>query len=144
MIFDNISSIDKYQDDVKLYAALIALKHYVQGERYDETSVASFSLQECNTIPLEKAKLENHRKFIDIHYVVEGSENILINYSSRLERLTEYSEESDCELFSLTGAERCVEMQEGDFLVVYPGESHAPKIAINDEVKRIRKVVVKL
>ena len=64
MIFDNISNIDKYQDDVKLYAALIALKHYVQGERYDETSVASFNRQECSTIPLEGAKLENHRKYM--------------------------------------------------------------------------------
>lgn len=65
MIFDNISNIDKYQDDVKLYAALIALKHYVQGERYDETSVASFNRQECSTIPLEGAKLENHRKYME-------------------------------------------------------------------------------
>lgn len=144
MVFDNISNIDKYQDDVKLYAALIALKHYVQGERYDETSVASFNRQDCSTILLIDAKLENHRKYIDIHYVIKGAENILVNYSSRLERLTEFSEENDCELFALSGAERCMELHEGDFLVVYPGESHAPKVAINDEIKEIRKVVVKL
>ena len=139
MIHDKIDNIEKYQDDVKLYAALIALKHYVQGESYDETSVASFNRQECNTIPLEDAKLENHRKYIDIHYVIKGAENILVNYSNRLERLTEFSEENDCELFAPSGSERCIELHEGDFLVAYPGESHAPKIAINDEVKRIRK-----
>lgn len=144
MIYDNISNIDKYQDDIKLYAALIALKNYVNGENYDETSVASFNKQECTTCPLREAKLENHHKFIDIHYMIKGAERILVNYSSQLKRLTDYSEENDCELFELTGAERCVELHEGDFLVVYPGESHAPKLVVNNEVTTICKVVVKL
>ena len=145
MICDNISNIDKYQDDVKLYAALIALKNYINDKSYDETSVASFNKQECETCFLTEAKLENHHKYMDIHYVIQGEERILVNSStSGLKRLTEFSEENDCEFFALSGRERSVVLHKGDFLVVYPGESHAPKVAINDEIAQICKVVVKL
>ena len=144
MIHDKIDNIDRYQDDVKLYAALVALKHYIDGEAYDKSDVTSCNRQECDTILREEAKLEHHRKYIDIHYVIKGTENILVNYSKRLERLTDYSEEKDFELFALTGKERCIELREGEFAVIYPGESHAPKIAVNNEIAPISKVVVKL
>ena len=144
MIHDNIGNIEKYQDDFKLYAALIALKRYINGEPYDENDVVSFNRQECNTYLQDEAKLEHHRKYIDIHYVIKGAEIILVNYSKRLERLTEYSEENDCELFASTGKERCIELHEGEFAVIYPGESHAPRIAVNNELKTITKVVAKV
>lgn len=145
MIYGNINDLEQYCDDIKLYVALIALKNYVNGEHYDENSVARFNSQECDTCMLEEAKLENHHKYVDIHYVIRGAERILVNSSTNnLKRLTEFSEESDCELFALSGTERCIELHEGDFLVVYPGEPHAAKVAVADVVAPISKVVVKL
>lgn len=145
MIYDNLGNIDKYREDVKLYAALIALKQYVNGVSYDSTSIASINKQECHTCFLKETQLENHHKYIDVHYLLRGAERILVNSStSGLKRLTEFSEESDCEFFKLSGTERCVELHEGEFLVVYPGESHAPKVAVNDEIATISKVVVKI
>lgn len=144
MIHGNISTLEQYRDDIKLYAALVALKNYVNGERYNENSIARFNPQECDTCMLKDSKLENHHKYIDIHYVIKGAERILINYGKDMERLTDFSEEKDCELFALSGTEKQVDLHEGDFLVVYPGESHAAKVAINDVVAPIKKVVVKL
>lgn len=144
MLYDNISNIGKYKDDVKLYEALIALKHYVAGEPYDESSVKSIGKQDTMTYPQEEAKLEHHRKHIDIHYVIRGSENVLVNYSRKLERLSEYSEEKDFELFAVDGKERIVKLCEGDFLVLYPGESHAPKVAVDNQPAPISKLIAKL
>lgn len=129
---------------MKLYCALVALKQFVNNEMYDQKSIASFSKVECSTRFATDAKLENHHKYIDIHYVIHGAEKILVSSSDSLVRVTEFSEENDCELFEIPENVDVVDLQEGDFLVVYPGESHAPKIAVNDELKMITKVVVKV
>lgn len=144
MIHDNIRNIENYKNDSKLYAALVALKQFVAGKKYDENSITSFSKVECSTRLREDAQLENHHKYIDIHYVIAGTERILISNRNDLERLSGYSEGNDCELFTIPNDAESVELKEGDFLVVYPGENHAPKIAVNNEVTMICKVVVKL
>lgn len=144
MIHDNIGNIENYKSDSKLYRALVALKRLVNNETYDEKSIDSFSKVECSTRFALDAKLENHHKYIDIHYVIHGAEKIFVSISENLVRVTEYLEESDYELFEIPEGAEEVELQEGDFLVVYPGESHAPKIAVNDELKMITKVVVKV
>lgn len=144
MIHDNIRNIENYKNDSKLYDALVALKQLVAGKSYDKKSLASFCKQECSTRLREDAQLENHRKYIDIHYVITGTEGILVSSRNDLERLSEYSGESDCELFIIPSDTESVELKNGDFLVVYPGESHAPKIAVNNKVTRICKVVVKI
>ena len=144
MIYGNINNLEQYREDTKLYAALVALKNYVNGDRYDAHSVARFNLQECDTCMIEDVRLENHHKYIDIHYVIKGAERVLVNCEGDLERLTDFSEEKDCELFVLSGTEKQVDLHEGDFLAVYPGESHAAKVAIDNVVAPIKKVVVKL
>ncbi len=145
MIYGNIDNIEQYRNDIKLYAAFTALKNYINGDSYDENSITRFNSQECNVCKLEDAKLENHHKYIDIHYVVRGAERILVSPDiNNLERLKEFSEESDCELFALSGTEESFELHEGDFLVVYPGEAHAAKLAVGNTATSISKVVVKL
>ncbi len=144
MIYDNICNIENYKNDSKLYDALIVLKQFVDGEIYDEKSIASISKQECSTRLHEEAKLENHHKYIDIHYVITGAEKILVSTRNDLERISEFSEENDCELFAIPNDVESVELKSGEFLVVYQGESHAPKVAISGERKIITKVVVKV
>lgn len=144
MIHDHIRNLEQYKGDAKLYAALSAIKQFVNNEPYEKDSVVSLSKAECTPIPLAEARLENHQQRTDIHYVISGEERILVNNNTNLKRLTEYSQEKDCELFSLSGEEIVVDLHEGEFLVVYPGESHAPKCAINNEMVKIVKVVVKL
>ena len=144
MIHDNICNIENYKTNLKLYSALVALKQFVNNEAYDKKSVASFSKAECSTRYMSEAKMENHHKYIDIHYVIRGEEKILVSSTEELVRVTGFSEENDCELFEIPEDAESVKLQEGDFLVVYPGESHAPKNAIGDELKIITKVVAKV
>ena len=143
MIHDNICNIENYKSEPKLYAALVALKQYVAREIYDENSIASFSKVEEYTRLAADSQLENHHKYIDIHYVIEGTERILVTGTTCLIRKSEFSEEHDCELFEIPHKVKHVDMEAGDFLVIYSGEAHAPQIAIDDEIKMISKVVVK-
>ncbi len=135
MIFDNISSIEKYKNDNKLYKELKKLTLLKIGDKDEEKRVA--------TVKFDEAKFENHLKNIDIHYVVSGKEKILVSNSiDNLVRLTEYDCDNDYELFDISRDFSSVVLFPGDFLVVYPGEAHAPKIS--DDGEDVYKTVVKL
>ena len=143
MIYGSIDDIEKYASDKKLYAVLTALKQHVKGEDYDVYSIASICEIEGDTRFQADAQMENHHQYVDIHYVLEGKEKILVSSRKDLERLTEFSDEKDCELFVIPNDVENVELKRGDFLVVYPGESHAPMIAKDDKIEKICKLVVK-
>lgn len=142
MICDNISNIARYKNDKDLYTVLSALKSFLNGEPYESNLISKIVKKEFATKLLEEAELENHHKYIDVHYVVRGSEKILVNSNADLVRLTEFSEEKDCEMFAVSGDETSIVLREGDFLFVYPGESHAPLLTVEDE--NIEKVIIKM
>ena len=135
MIFDNISNIEKYKNDNKLYEELKKLTLLKIGDKDEKKRVA--------TVKFDEAKFENHLKNIDIHYVVSGKEKILVsNNIDNHVRLTEYDRDNDYELFDISRDFSSVVLFPGDFLVVYPGEAHAPKIS--DDGENVYKTVIKL
>ena len=79
MIYDHIENIEKYANDKKLYAALTSMKNHAEGGEAAGSAECFMSKSEYVTRPIEEAKLENHHKYIDIHYVLSGEEQILID-----------------------------------------------------------------
>lgn len=65
---------------------------------------------------------ETHRKFIDIHYVLSGSQVFGCCNPSRLTVTEEYDEEKEYEF--LKGKGDLIEMSEGDFIIVFPEDAH--------------------
>lgn len=88
-----------------------------------------------------EARWESHRKYIDIQYVVFGSENIGFVLEDYLEELEPYNEEKDVEFFKGDGD--YVQINEGEFAVFFPDDAHMPglKVGGNEEVY---KIVVKI
>ena len=89
----------------------------------------------------ENARLEAHRKYIDIQYVVSGCEKIGILPLSFAGKETEANEEKDIWFYEGKGDE--ITVREGQFMVIYPEECHAPGIAI-DSPSPVKKIVVKV
>jgi len=87
------------------------------------------------------ARWESHRKFIDIQYVVFGSENIGFVLEDYLDELEPYDEEKDVEFFSGDGD--YVQVNEGEFAIFFPDDAHKPglKVSANEEVY---KIVIKI
>ncbi|MBC5997613.1 DUF386 domain-containing protein [Romboutsia ilealis] len=87
---------------------------------------------------------EAHKKYIDIHLLLEGSEKIALNFIENLMQ-NEYKEEDD--FLSLDGEPNSyVELKRGDFLVCYPEDAHmtALKVKQKENVKKaIFKVLVR-
>jgi len=97
---------------------------------------------EYETSSLDFSKFENHKKYIDIHLMVNGSEIIGINEESNLDKLTEYHEENDFQLFTGKPKEK-ITLHQGEFILLFPGEIHVTGGQIDKKTK-IKKMVFKI
>jgi len=113
---------------------LPAGKHEVDGGNV-------FALvQDYETKPADECFFERHEKYIDVQYVVYGSE--LIGYAPLLEQevVEEFNKEHDYGLHK--GAASFVKVDAGMFAIFFPGDLHMPGTAA--KAAKVRKIVVKV
>ena len=84
--------------------------------------------------------LEAHREYLDIHYVLKGSEAIGYAHIDTLKTDTEYNSQDDYLL--LDGDMYKVYLKEGDFCIVFPEDAHAPVMRAFDD--KVKKAIVKI
>lgn len=104
------------------------------------------NIQESITKPLEQGFWEAHRKYIDIHYVLEGVERIGYVSLDHL-RAGTYDEEKDLCLFEGevkgSGGGVFYTLLPGTFVIMMPQDAHMPGIALK-EPQPIKKLVIKI
>jgi len=105
-----------------------------------ENIFAIFS--EYQTKDIQNCKLEAHKKYIDIQYIVSGSE--LIGYAPLNDQTIteEYDEEKDVIFFE--GETSLMKLEAGMFTVFFPDDLHKPCIQATETSKTVQKVVVKI
>ncbi len=98
-------------------------------------------VQEYETRAESTACYESHHRYIDIQYVVSGSERI--GWADR-DRLTPgtYDEEKDLEFHDGTGV--LIEVPAGSFMLLAPHDAHLPCVHPASGPNRVKKVVVKV
>ena len=81
-----------------------------------------------------------HHDYIDVHILLEGKETIGWKATEDLKEETKpYSKEGDCALYSDTPT-TYVDINPGEFVLVYPEDAHAPVIGEG----KIRKLIAKV
>ncbi len=91
---------------------------------------------------LEKeGKLEAHRKYLDVQYVIEGEE--LMGYSplGNQEILEPYKDENDIVFFK--GEKSFLKVSSGMFAIFFPDDVHMPGISTGD-ITDVKKLVIKV
>jgi len=89
-----------------------------------------------------EAKLEIHRKYIDIHYVLAGVESMGWKPAcSCMDILSPFDEEKDAALFDDEPLLWC-EIPAGSFAIFFPEDAHAPMVSDGVVHKVILKVAV--
>ncbi len=88
-----------------------------------------------------EGKWESHRKYIDVQYIISGSENIGFVLEDYLDELEYYDEEKDVELF--TGEGDYVQLNDGEFAVFFPDDAHKPGLKVSEK-EEVRKIVIKI
>jgi len=118
-------------------ASLELKKHVVDGDNL------FVNVSEYKTKEAIDARFEAHRKYIDIQYVINGTEMIGVAPMASNEGVTEpYDETKDVEFLKFSN-ETFYQATTGNFFVFFPQDGHMPGVK-TDSLSQVRKLVVKI
>ena len=93
--------------------------------------------------PKDQVKLESHRKYIDIQFVVAGLDEMgWRNTASCANVAQPFDAESDVELFS-DPVSSWLSVQTGHFTIFFPEDAHAPGAGPGEFHKVVLKIKIK-
>ncbi len=147
MLFDHISNLSAY---IGLHEGLQAVADFLSAEDVSSLEPGTTELDggarcivaQYATASREDELLECHRRYIDVHVLLEGSECIGLRARALCEAAGEYDEEIDFQLFS--GKRSLLEMVPGTFAVFFPDDAHMPGLPVNTPGEAVKKLVFKL
>lgn len=147
MLYDSLKHIEFYKGiHPGVYRALEILRDtdfsQLEDKRYEvDGDNLFFFLQSYETKP-DNDTPEAHRKYIDIQFLVSGREKMGV---APLEDMSEEVEaRPDGDIWFYRGPMDYITLTAGDrFAVLWPGDAHAPSIAV-DSPAPCRKCVVKV
>jgi biofilm protein TabA len=147
MIIDTIQNAPKYFSAHPLFAKAFEfiyttdLTNAADGKsEISEGLKAIFSNAPGKTKESSCAKFECHNKNIDIQVCIKGTETI--GWKPRAKCVTEnggYNEEKDVQLY-LDAPDTFFQLTDGQFVIFFPEDVHAPMIGESD----IKKLVIKV
>jgi len=143
MIIDNIENAEQYYGvSEALREALSFLKeHPFETQPVTLSYGVTVKILPYETMPDASRKWEAHDHLIDIHYVVEGSEDICWSDRNDLKFLR--SEEGK-DVLRYEGEGTRLTLHAGMFAVMFPQDAHRTKLAGTDGCKTVLKGIVKI
>lgn len=147
MIFDSIENAELYYG---LGEKFLSAFQYLKNSDFEKLPLEKVEIQgdEIFTLPQKyltqsetEKNWESHRKYIDIQYVIKGTENIGFVLEDYLDELSPYDEENDIEMFS--GEGDYVQVNEGEFVIFFPDDAHKPGLMV-DGSEEVYKLVIKI
>ena len=88
------------------------------------------------------ARFEAHRKYIDIQYLVSGTEEIGWCPTGECRQVVEPYDEARDIMFFADRPQLWIELGVGKFMIFFPEDAHAPLAASGPNVKAVIKVAV--
>ena len=152
MIYDSIKNHSKYNGLGKISKALLFLSTHdtshmnpgkIEIEDQEDLNDHMFAnVIELTSKDVKDCVFEAHRKYIDIHFIIKGTEGIGYAKVENLEPTHKFDEDKDIGFYSGL-SEGTLFLSNGDFIICYPGEAHMVAIA-NGDHSHIKKIVVKI
>lgn len=144
MIYDSIKNIENYVEipnDVSEFIKNISAeipcgKHIINDVDYA-------NVEEYMPKDFSDCRFESHKKYIDIQMVLSGMENLDFTNVNKLVEDSVY--ENDVVYYTEPSfAVNRLILQEGNFVLLFPGEAHKPQIRLSNSSQMVKKVVVKI
>ena len=107
-------------------------RHAIEGDRI-------FALVSADEPRGAAARLEAHKKYIDVQYVVPGADRIGWSHNAGLKTVVPYDAAKDIEFF-VDAQESWLELTPGRFAIFHPTDAHAPLAG----AQTARKIVIKV
>lgn len=103
------------------------------------------NVAEYQTQPKDERRPERHDDYVDIQYIVQGSEKICSSLLADAGAINEDClKERDVVFYQGSAKETEVILTEGMFAVYFPWDVHRPNCNSDDSNHKVRKVVVKI
>jgi len=146
MIIDKIENAKLYYNlGMRIKKALdytrqTDLKNLQPGKYEIEGDNIFALISEYETKTESEGKLEAHRKYIDVQYVIEGEE--LMGYAplGNQQILEPYKEENDIIFYSVEKS--FTKLSAGMFAIFFPTDVHMPGICV-EKMSAVKKLVIK-
>ena len=147
MIFGNIKNLHEYDYlpvDIKKcfeYAASNNLLDFEKGSYKIDGNNLFVNIVEYETIDVENRFWEAHKNYLDLHLMLDGKEQIDVNFIGNMEE-KEFVEKDD--FLPLEGDKNGhVILEKDDFLICYPNDAHRTAVKVNN-LKKIKKAIFKI
>ena len=147
MLFDRLEHAARYSDIPGVAEALEFLQGLPPGALPESPAgLGGGRLQaspvRLTTRPEAECRYEAHRRFIDVHYTVRGTEKISVRPVEGLPALEPFREQEDIGFYAGGPGVDCL-VGPGQFLVCWPGEAH--RVGMMDTAPGpVEKVVIKI
>lgn len=147
MILDTVENIDLYKG---LHERLSVGLDYIANTDFSTLELGKYEiegdaifaiLQSYDSKEEGDCKLEAHKKYIDIQFLIEGQEYIGVEPLANQEVLEDKLESNDVVFYKGTAPK--ISLVAGSFMVFFPTDVHAPGIKVAAPEKVV-KVVVKV
>lgn len=147
MIFGNIKNLKEYDFLSKAiyecfaYAKANDLKSYTKGSHEIDGKRLFVNIVEYTTTTAEERFWEAHKNYLDLHLMLDGTEQIDLNFIDNME-LKEFVPNDD--FLPMEGPKNSsVVLTNGDFLICYPADAHRTAVAVN-QPESIKKAIFKI
>ena len=149
MIYGEIKDLNQYKgisknlDKAIEYILNEEYKKGIPGKNIIDGDNLYFNYPDCAiTKEVKEGFLEGHKKYIDIHIVISGEENLGYTPRSEVKVKKEYDSEKDYD--HLDGEiEVIYKMTKDRFILFFPLEPHMPCLKVGEK-KKIKKAVYKI
>jgi len=140
MIYDKIENLGRYKllDKIKTFD----VSNYQKG-KFDILGDVFFGIGlEYITKNETECLWEAHKKYLDIHLILEGEERINIAETESMKQTMEFDYKNDYQLFE-GKKQQSIVIKKGEFLALYPNECHKTAVKI-DQKSSVKKIVFKI
>ena len=143
MIIGNIKDCEKYYSVNSVFESAFEYLKTVEYGKNTTNLTVNFSepITSDEDSTGKKKVFEAHRKYIDLHYIIDGTEQFGYANIDTLTPAGEYNEADDYIL--LCGEVNCMTLSKGDFVIAFPEDAHIPALKYKNSEK-VKRAVVKI
>lgn len=147
MIYDSIQRISQYEgvsDGIKRGLRYLAETDFsvLEDGRQEIKGDQIFANLQSYETRLSNDTPESHQRYIDIQYLIEGEELVGVAPIEEMRGVEESHPDRD--LWLHRGPTEVLTLGRERFLALWPGDAHAPCIAVDGKPSFVRKCVVKV
>ncbi len=149
MIIDNIKNAHKYYSVHPLFKKAFEALSEITTDTSDERITVDgknifINLSTYTNKNVDDCLFESHKDYIDIQFVISGSEIIDVCETTGLKTTEDRLETDDIAFYENTDVFSSAYLEEGIFVVLFPGEAHRPCVAPDGKGIKTKKAVAKI